>query len=134
MTAQDEGVLTGQQLESLRAALHRGTDDASQALAKWLGKPVRISVDAVEQLPLRDATGVLGVEAEPITFCSAEMTGCLTGELILAFDDASGLALADLLLDQPPGTADQWNEMETSAALETANILCCAYLNSSTLR
>lgn len=130
MTGQDESTLTKQQLESLRTALHHGAEDASIALAKWLGKPAHISVDSVEQLPLHDATGVLGVEDDPISFCSVEMAGRLTGELILAFDDASGLALADMLLDQPPGTAAEWNEMETSAALETANILCCSYLNS----
>ena len=50
--------------------------------------------------------------------------------MILAFDDASGLALSEMLLDQPQGTASEWTEMATSAALETTNILCCTYLNS----
>jgi chemotaxis protein CheC len=50
--------------------------------------------------------------------------------MILAFDDASGLALAGMLLDEPPRTTDGWTDMATSAALETSNILCCAYLNS----
>ena len=58
------------------------------------------------------------------------MSGLLTGEMILAFDDASGLALADMLLDQPQGTTNEWTEMAMSAAMETTNILCCAYLNS----
>ena len=73
---------------------------------------------------------LLAAGDEPICFCSAEMNGLLTGEMILAFDDASGLALADMLLDQPQGTTTEWTEMATSAALETTNILCCAYLNS----
>jgi chemotaxis protein CheC len=34
------------------------------------------------------------------------------------------------VLNQPRGTATEWLEMETSAALETANILFCAYLNA----
>jgi chemotaxis protein CheC len=38
--------------------------------------------------------------------------------------------MADILLGQPRGTADAWLEMETSAALETTNIVCCAYLNA----
>jgi chemotaxis protein CheC len=58
------------------------------------------------------------------------MNGQLTGQIVLAFDEPSGLALADLLLDQTPGTTQQWTEIATSAALETANILACAYLNS----
>jgi chemotaxis protein CheC len=35
-----------------------------------------------------------------------------------------------MLLDQPQGPTAEWTEMATSAALETTNILCCAYLNS----
>jgi chemotaxis protein CheC len=89
-----------------------------------------IEIDSLEQLPLEEATDLLAVGDDPICFCSAEIKGVLTGEMILAFDDASGLALADMLLDQPQGTAGEWTEMATSAALETTNILCCSYLNS----
>ena len=130
MTAHPENVLTEQQLDIFGGALRCGAADASEALGRWIGKPTSISIDLVEQLPLAKATGVLGVGDEPICFCVAEMQGRLTGQLVLAFDDASGLALADLLLDQPRGTAAAWGEMETSAALETTNILGCHYLGS----
>jgi chemotaxis protein CheC len=130
LNAQDDYLLTNQQLQALGSALRRGAAEASAALEAWLERPTLISVEAVEQLDLHDATNALGVDEEPVCFCSAEMTGRLAGELILAFDDASGLALADMLLHQPLGTACRWDEMETSAALETTNILGCAYLNS----
>jgi len=130
MTAHDENLLTEQQLDIFREALHCGAADASEALGRWIGKPTSISIDSVEQLPLAEATGVLEVGDEPICFCIAEMQGRLTGQLVLAFDDSSGLALADLLLDLPRGTATAWGEMETSAALETTNILGCHYLGS----
>ena len=58
------------------------------------------------------------------------MAGRLAGQIVVAFEDTSGLALADLLLNQPRGTAAEWGEMETSAVLETTTILGCAYLNS----
>ena len=122
--------LTERQLELLRTALHQSADEASVALGRWIGRPTRIAFDAVEQLPLDEATRVLGPAEEPVCFCSTAVEGRLTGHLILAFDDASGLALADMLLSQPRGTATDWGEMETSAALETTNILCCAYLNT----
>ena len=118
------------QLTWLETALHRGSGDASDALGKWIGKPSVIEIDSLHQLPLEEATGVLAAGDKPVCFCSAEIKGLLTGEMILTFDDASGLALADMLQDQPQGTAQEWTEMATSAALETANILCCAYLNS----
>ncbi len=130
MTAQDDNVLTGPQLEAFSTALRGGAAEASLALGRWIHKTAHISLDSVEQLPLHEATSVLGVREDPICFCVAQIRGRLVGQLILAFDDGSGLALADMLLDQPRGTATEWGEMETSAALETANILYCAYLNS----
>jgi chemotaxis protein CheC len=125
-------LLNARALAALTSLFHEGSADASRALGKWIGKPSVVEIDALEQLPLEEATGLLAGGDEPICFCATEMNGLLTGEMILAFDDASGLALADMLLDLPPGTTDEWNEVATSAALETTNILCCAYLNSLT--
>lgn len=122
-------LLTEQQLTALSEAFHASAADASGALAKWIGKPSVVEIDSLEQLPIEDAADLLAASDEPICFCSAEMTGPLSGEMILAFDNPSGLALADMLLDQPTGTADAWTEIEISAALETTNILCCAFLN-----
>lgn len=126
----DENVLSEPQLDVLAQLMHGGASEASTALTRWVGKPTGISVDSVEQIPLSKATSVLGAGDEPVAFCVAGISGRLTGQLILAFDDESGLALADLLLGQPKGTAADWGEMETSAALETTNIIGSAYLNA----
>jgi chemotaxis protein CheC len=123
-------MLNNRQLEAFGRSLHESADDTSHALSRWLGRPSNVHFDSVEQLPLHEATRVLGPGEEQICFCVADMRGRLTGHVILAFSDAGGFALADLLLDQPPGTAFEWGEFETSAALETANILSCAYLNT----
>ena len=123
-------MLSDLQLAGLTTIFRHGSDDASSALSRWLGRPARISVEEVEQVPLHEATGVLGDGDHPVCCCAMSLEGRLTGELILAFDDASGLALADLLLERDVGTAKQWGEIEQSAALETANIIGCAYLNA----
>ncbi len=134
MTPSNQQQLDAGKLQALRGALHDGSALASRALADWLGKPSVIEIDSLEQLSLQEATGVLSVGADsdddPVCCCAVHMSGALTGHLILVFDDSSGLALADLLLDQPPGTHTAWTEMARSAALETANILFCSYLNS----
>jgi len=117
-------------MAALEALLHRGSQNASHMLAKWIGKPSVVEIDSLEQLELEDAADLLHADDSPMCFCSSEINGLLTGELILAFDDDSGLALADMLLEQPDGTSDQWTEMAVSAALETTNILACSYLNS----
>jgi chemotaxis protein CheC len=122
--------LTGKQLAFVQTALHHGADEASAALSRWIGRPAHIDFDELEQLPIEEATSVLGASEEPISCCTAQMTGRLTGHLVLAFDDESGLALADMLVGQPRGHSRDWTEMEKSAALETTNIRCCAYLNA----
>ena len=119
--------------EHLAACTHlfrHGSVEASVALSRWIGRPSRISIEQVEQVSLSKATEVLGDPESPICVCAMGLRGRVTGQLILAFDDASGLALADLLLGNSLGTATEWGEVEQSAALETANIIGCAYLNS----
>lgn len=123
-------MLTEQQLEALTVVLRAGANEASLALSRWVSRPAEFVVQRVEQLDLADAVAVLGLSDEPITACMMTIEGRLTGELILAFDDASGWALTDLLLDLPPGSTSVWGEVERSAVSETTNIVGCAYLNS----
>ncbi|TWU33308.1 chemotaxis protein CheC [Novipirellula artificiosorum] len=131
MTDQEQNRLSPSQLTALESSFHRGSASASKALATWIGKPSIVDFDSLEQLQMEEATAVLSRgDDTPICFCSITIHGIVTGQMILAFDDASGWALADILLDQPLGTTAEWTDLATSAALETTNILCCAYLNS----
>lgn len=130
----DEKLLTDDQLDNLQSALHSGSETASQALASWIGKPSLVEIDSLEQLPLNQATAVLSDDEAPVCYCAMEINGAISGQMILVFDDSSGLALADMLLDRQPGTTTEWTELATSAALETTNILCCAYLNALSMQ
>lgn len=122
--------LTPSQLQPLRHWFHQGAKEASSAFSKWTGKRCMICVEALDQMPLADAAGKLSLEGEAICFCALQVSGLFSGQLIFGFDDASGLALADLLLNQAIGTSTDWHEMATSAALETTNIIGCAFLNA----
>lgn len=123
-------MLSESQLAALSELFRHGSDDASAALSRWLNRPARISIESVEQLPLSEATNELGDPERPVCCCAMRLQGPLAGQLLLIADDSSGLALADLLLGQPIGTATEWGELERSASLETANIIGCAYLNA----
>lgn len=125
-----EAPLTETQKHSLSLIFERGAESGTHALTQWLGRPVHLAVSAVEQAELADATEVLGPGDSLIAACAMQLLGAMTGQIILAFEDRSGLALADLLLSRPVGTADSWGDLERSAAMETANIVGCAYLNA----
>jgi len=58
------------------------------------------------------------------------ITGPFTGLLVLTCDDASGLALAEMILTGAGQTDGAWGELQQSAIVETANIIGCAYLNT----
>lgn len=114
----------------LRAIFKRGAEGASSALSRWLGTPVRLTISGIELVDLAEASGALGPPDALVAACAMGLTGPLGGLILLAFEDRAGLALADLLLKRPIGTATEWGELEQSAAQETANIVGCSYLNA----
>jgi chemotaxis protein CheC len=108
----------------------RAAEGASQALARWLGRPVHLTVSEIRQVELDEATALLGPEDALVASCAMALSGRLTGQILLVFEDRAGLALVDLLMGQPEGTSTSWGELEQSAVKETANIVGCAYLNA----
>ena len=114
----------------LAALFHRGADDASLALAKWLGRPAAISVRRLDTLAIAEAAAVMGSSDALICGCAMRIDGAIGGLLLLAADDDAGLSLADTLLERPAGTSTEWGDLERSAVIETANIVGCAYLNA----
>lgn len=122
--------LTDGQKRLLAVIFARGASDASEALSRWLGRPLRVTIGTVEQVDLAEAAELLGPSDSLVAACPMELMGVLTGQIILVFEDRSGLATVDLVLRQPVGSTTEWGELEQSAARETANIVGCAYLNS----
>lgn len=109
---------------------NRAAEEASTALSKWLGRPTRIAIRDVRAVPLDQAVELLGAADAPLVACAMRITGAVAGVLMLACEDTSGLSLADLLLGRDAGSSREWGEIETSAVVETANIIGCAYLNA----
>jgi chemotaxis protein CheC len=122
--------LTTTQLNLLRMVFERGTEAASQALSKWLGQDICLTMSEVNEVELAQAELLLGPPESLVAACSMGLTGWLTGLILLVFKDRSGLALSDMLLHQAVGTTKEWGELEESAAKETTNIVGCAYVNA----
>jgi len=122
--------LTGPQVEQLSVALHAGVDDAAAAMARWLSVPSVMTLESLDQISVDEAVTLLGADLSTICLCAMQVSGGLNGQLVFAFDDDSGLALADLVLKQPTGSTTTWNDVAQSAALETSNIIGCSYLNA----
>ncbi|HXY32941.1 MAG TPA: hypothetical protein VEI07_01875 [Planctomycetaceae bacterium] len=122
-------LFTPAQVEKLTLAFHAGAASASEAMTKWLSRPTVITIDSVDQCSLEQAPTILGDTGDEVCMCLMQMGGDLSGPMILAFDDVSGLVLADIVLGRQKGTSSGWDEFEKSAVLESMNIVGCAYLN-----
>lgn len=109
--------------------LRVAAEGSSEALARWLGVPAVMHVEEVIQCSVYDAVKCLGADEEPIDICVMGLDGTLKGLMVLAFDDTSGWKLSDLILSRSEGESVAWGDVEVSAALESMNILGCAYLN-----
>jgi chemotaxis protein CheC len=121
--------LNGRQLESLSLVFRSGASGASVALSKWLARDVQVSLDRVEQVSLEVATELLGPVDATVCACCMRVSGGVNGQLLLGFDEESGLMLCDALLSGE-STSNEWGELEISAAMETTNIVGCAFLNA----
>ncbi|MCE3018486.1 MAG: hypothetical protein LW870_21735 [Pirellula sp.] len=124
--------LNTQQLETLASYIRGGASDASQALSTWLGRHVHVSLEQLKQVSLETATELLGPADAIVCACCMRVSGGISGQMLLGFDDKCGLELCDMLLTRE-SRSEFWGEIEISAATETTNIVGCAFLNSLAL-
>jgi chemotaxis protein CheC len=121
--------LNDKQLQMLSLICRSGASDASLALSKWLDRDIQVSLDQIEQVSLDVATELLGPADTTVCACCMRVSGGVNGQLLLGFDEESGLMLCDSLLSRE-ATSNEWGELEISAAMETTNIVGCAFLNA----
>lgn len=117
-------------VDHFRTAFRAAAGLASESLSKWLSRPVTITVEQVEAIPLEQAIGLLEEQEGTICGCAMGISGSLQGILVLLCEDDAGLALAAMLLGREPSADDEWGDLEQSAVVETTNIIGCAYLNA----
>lgn len=106
------------------------TQGASVALGKWTRGRISLSLDEVRETSLAEVAAALPPGDEPVTMVIVGVSGEVSGQLILTFDDPSVAELVAVLLNRKVGPAETWGELEMSALAETGNIFGSAYLNA----
>jgi len=106
------------------------TREASEAMSRWTGGDVSLTLDEVQEISLDEITEQLELQEELLTMVVLSIEEEVGGELILTFDDINGRRLAASLIGRQPDFEQAWSALETSALCETGNILGCAYLNA----
>lgn len=120
------------ELELLHQIFVAATHEASAAMCRWTDGLITLALDEVREVPIEQVAPMLEIGDELLTMVVLALEGEIGGDMILAFDEQNGRALAASLLGRPVEQAPQWSEMERSALTETGNILGCAYMNALT--
>jgi chemotaxis protein CheC len=117
-------------LQALQYLFSLATREASEVMSRWTGGLITLKLAEVREIPLTDACRELHLGDQRLTLVVLPMESEIGGVMIFRFDEEDTRQLAAVLMEQPPPTEGQWNEMEKSAVTETGNILGCAYLNA----
>lgn len=117
---------------------------AAESLAAWIGHPVRLDWSRPESVSVEDAGELFGPADAEVAACVLDVHGSARGRFVLVVDAPSIASFVSAMmgtgLDVPEATLKQiaedpaafWDELARSAALETANIVACAFLNALT--
>ena len=127
--------MTSESLDVLREIGNIGAGNAVTALASLLGREVDMSVPVAQVVDFNEITNIMNGPETFIAGVLVDMTGDLTGYILLVLEITNAYELVSMVLgDERPApediSADAFGEMELSALTEIANILIGSYLSS----
>ncbi len=122
--------LSESELDALREVGNVGIGNATTALSKIINKKIDINIPETKFVPLESFAQELGGPEKIVNSLYLEFDGDIKGECVFAFSKESALTLSDLILQNPPGTAKDMGDEESSAFVEMSNIFVGSYLSA----
>jgi chemotaxis protein CheC len=127
MVAQD---VLDEHLKACTQLVGNGSAKAISGLAQMVGREVSVSAFSARRVPVNQAPDLVGGWEALTLGVYLGVTGCATGHIFMVYQPQIAMALADLLLGNPPGTTKDLAEMEESALGELGNVMGSFFLNS----
>ncbi len=122
------------QLDFFKELENIGAGHAATALASMLGRPIGLNVPTAKLCDFNSVCDLLGGPENLVAGMLVGMTQDLNGSIlfILTMKDASDLTAAVIAAMGIEETCfeDSLTEMQQSALMELANILCSSYINA----
>jgi chemotaxis protein CheC len=115
---------------------------AADSLAAWIGHPVRLDWSRPETVTVEEAGELFGPVDAEVAACVLDVHGSSHGRFVLVVDATSVARFVSAMMGTGPNVPLEtieliqhdpsgfWDELARSAALETANIVACAFLNA----
>jgi chemotaxis protein CheC len=122
--------LTDKEFAVLRSIVSKGLDDSSTALSSMTTGGIRLLDPHLEFTPLNAVPGIAGGPEKVVVAVYLGIEGDLNGHLMLLFSQANGLRVVDMLMELPPGTTGELDELGISALAETGNVCGSSFLNA----
>lgn len=122
--------LTQIELDVLYSIVRKGLDDSSRALSSMTTGGIQLREPQLQFLSLNMVPSIAGGPENVVVAVYLGIEGDLNGHLMLLFTEPSGLRIVDMLLEQPPGTARELDELGASALAETGNVCGSSFLNA----
>lgn len=122
--------LSSRERDALKEIANIGSGNAASALAAMTDTKIDITVPSVKIIPFAQVPEILGgAEILSVGIYTQVQVDAPCG-LLFVFPLSSALHLVDILLGRPPGTTKEIESLESSALIETANVVGGAYLNA----
>ncbi|HYF95496.1 MAG TPA: chemotaxis protein CheX [Symbiobacteriaceae bacterium] len=122
--------LTHAELEALYSIVQKGLNDSSRALSSMTTGGIQLQDPRLQFLSLAVVPNIAGGPEKVVVAVYLGIEGDLNGHLMLLFTQESGLRVVDMLMEMPPGSTRQLDELAVSGLAELGNICCSSFLNA----
>ncbi len=123
----EPSALTFAHLEHMSATAARR---AAADLSLLLDRDIAVTTPTMATGSIDDVYELLGGEEAMVAAVYLVMSGDMSGHIMLLFPRGNALEMVDLLLGQPLGATQDFDEMAISAIGEVGNITAAAFLNT----
>ncbi|MGE5381137.1 MAG: chemotaxis protein CheC [Methylocystaceae bacterium] len=127
---EDFAELSHIQIDALKEIGNIGAGNAATALAQLINTKIDMTVPKISILPFNEVPTLVGGPDMPVTAIFLLVQGDAAANILFMLPVASARILVDMVMCQPTGSNDHFNEIEQSALMEIGNILAATYLNA----
>ncbi|MDH4099271.1 MAG: chemotaxis protein CheC [Nitrospirota bacterium] len=126
----EQRLLTEKQLESFKVIANLGLQNATKALADMVNLKIVSENPVTNIIPFGQIPSLVGGEEEDAVGVYLQISGDISGHIMLLWDYAAALNLVDLLMENPSGTTTSMDDMAQSALKEVGNMVGSFFLNA----
>lgn len=126
--------LTDRQMDFFKELENIGASHAATALSQLLGRPISVSVTNVSFLKFNNVCDVFGGPGTLVAGLLVETAEDIKGYILIVLKAEDAFDLSNYALEsmgiEVKDASGEFDEMQISALLELANILCGSYLTA----